>query len=197
MTTRSLRIAVADDEADMRDYFARVLPVLGHEVVAVARNGRELVEQSLIARPDLLVVDVRMPVMDGLEAVREICAAIPTPAIVVSAYSDAELVRRAMEECVMAYLIKPIKQTDIEPAIAIAISRYGEMEQLRQETADLRRSLEDRKIIERAKGVLMKRMRLDEPEALRRLQKMASESNRRLVEVARGVIEPEGPSGPR
>ena len=105
-----LRIAIADDERDMRDYFARILPRLGHEIVAAAQNGRELVERCHASHPDLLILDIRMPEMDGLQALEEICRVQPLPAILVSAYSDQDLVRRAEENYVMAYLVKPVKQ---------------------------------------------------------------------------------------
>lgn len=194
--TRSLRIAVADDEPDMRDYFARILPVLGHELVCVARTGRELVEQCYMMRPDLLIVDVKMPEMDGLDAAAEICRDEPLPVIVVSAYHDPELIRRAEQYWVMAYLVKPIKQADLEPAIAIAMRRFEQFRALRREAADLREALDDRKIIERAKGVVMQRTGLDEQTAFRRLQKLASQQNLKLVDVARAVLASEPAQGP-
>ncbi len=192
-----LRIAVADDEPDMRDYFATILPAMGHEVVAVARNGRELIQLCRVSRPDLLIVDVRMPEMDGIEAAAEICCGEPVPVILVSAYHDADTIQRASAEHILAYLVKPIKQADLEPAIAIAMGRFRQFQQLRREATDLRQALEDRKTIERAKGILMKRGNMDEPAAFRRLQKLASQKNLKLVEVAKlilvaeAAIEPE------
>jgi len=186
-----LRIAVADDEPDMRDYFVRILPALGHEVVAVAGNGRELVWQCRISRPDLLIVDIKMPEMDGIEAAEEIFRDQPVPVILVSAYQDPELLERAADEHVFAYLIKPIKRADLEPAIAIAMRRFEQFEALRREATDLRQALEDRKTIEQAKGILMKRSGMDEPDAFRRLQKLASDKNRKLAEVARMIVTAE------
>jgi response regulator NasT len=186
--TRMLRIAVADDEPRMRDYFQKILPRLGHQVVAVARNGRELVAECHAVHPDLVITDVSMPELDGIAAATEIYRERPMPIILVSAYHDAELIQRAEADHVLAYLIKPIKQADLEPAIAIAMRRFEEFETLRQGAADLRQALEDRKVIERAKGIFMKKTGLDEPEAFRRLQKLASANNRKLVEIAQMIL---------
>lgn len=185
---RSLRIAVADDEHDMRDYFQDTLPVLGHEVVAVAQTGRELVEKSNLTHPDLIITDVKMPDMDGIEAVEELTRSRPVPVILVSAYHDAELIERAEREYILAYLVKPIKQADLETAIAITMRRSEQFHALSQQAADLRQALEDRKVIERAKGILMKRTGLDEQQAFRRLQKVASEKNCKLVEIAKSIV---------
>jgi len=135
---RPLKIAVADDEPDMRDYFATVLPRMGHEVVAVARNGRELIERSAATNPDLLILDIKMPEIDGLQAAARISEQEPVPAIVVSAYHDPELVERATADHVLAYLVKPIKQADLEAAIIIAMRRFEQFQDLRRETTNLR-----------------------------------------------------------
>jgi response regulator NasT len=186
-----LRIAIADDERDMRDYFARILPRLGHEIVATAQNGRELVERCHASCPDLLILDIRMPEMDGLDALEEICSVRPLPAILVSAYNDPDLVQRAEENYVMAYLVKPVKQAELSPAIALAMRRFEQLEALKKETRDLRQSLEDRKLVERAKGLLVARLRVDESEAFRHMQKLAMQSNQKLVDVARGIVAEE------
>ena len=168
--SRSLRIAVADDEPDMRDYFRTILPALGHEVVAVAADGRELVEQCRAAQPDLVITDIKMPDMDGIDAA---VADLPRAARSRSSSSrpttTRTLIRRAEADHVMAYLVKPIKQADLEPAIALAMRRFEQFQALRKEAADLRQALEDRKMIERAKGILMRRA--VEADAFRRLQK--------------------------
>jgi response regulator NasT len=186
--SRSLRIAVADDEQDMRDYFARILPRMGHEVVCVARNGRELIQNCFISRPDLLIVDIKMPEVDGLDAVAEICRVDPVPVIVVSAYYDAELVERAQQHSILAYLVKPIKQADLEPAIGIAMRRFAEFQALHQEASDLRQALEDRKTIERAKGRIMRIFGLEEQAAFRHLQKTAQRMHLKLADMARRVL---------
>ena len=126
--TRSLRIAVADDELDMRDYFRKILPLLGHEVVAAAENGRELVAQCRALRPDLVITDIKMPDMDGIDAAAQIYRDGPVPVILVSAYHDAEFIRRAEADHILAYLVKPIKQADLEPAIALAIRRFEQFQ---------------------------------------------------------------------
>jgi two-component system, response regulator PdtaR len=189
--SRSLRIAVADDEPDMRDYFRTILPVLGHEVVAVAGTGLELVEQCRASRPDLVITDIKMPDMDGIDAAARIYKQAPVPVILVSAHHDPETVRRAEAEYVLAYLVKPIKQADLEPAIAIALGRFEQFQALHRESADLKQALEDRKTIEKAKGVLMKKAGLDERDAFRRLQKLASDKNKKLVEIARIILTAE------
>jgi response regulator NasT len=188
---RALRIAVADDELDMRDYFQQILPLLGHEVVAVARDGRELVEQCRRVRPDLVITDIKMPDMDGIDAAAQIYRNGPVPVILVSAFHDPEFIRRAEADHILAYLVKPIKQSDLEPAIAIAMRRFEQFQALRKEAADLKQALEDRKVIEKAKGILMKKANLGENEAFRRLQKLASEKNRKLVEIAQMILTAE------
>ena len=189
--TRHLRIAVADDELDMRDYLQTILPCLGHIVVAVASTGSELVEKCRSERPDLIITDIKMPDMDGIDAACQIYKHLPIPVILVSAYHDPDWSSRAEEDHILAFLVKPIKQADLEPAIAIAMRRFEQFQALRRESADLRQALEDRKLIEKAKGLLMKRAALDENEAFRRLQKLASERNRRLVEVAAMILTAE------
>jgi response regulator NasT len=184
----NLRIAVADDELDMRDYFQKILPLLGHTVVSAARTGKELVDHCQKHKPDLVISDVKMPDMDGIDAATAIYQDHPIPVILVSAYHDTELIERAEADHILAYLVKPIKQADLEPAIALAMRRFAQFQDLRKEAADLRQALADRKIIERAKGVLMKRARLDEQDAFRRLQKLASEKNRKLVDIASMIV---------
>jgi response regulator NasT len=186
--TRELRIIVADDEADMREFYQSMLPLLGHKVVAAVSTGTELVQRCKTQRPDLIITDIRMPEADGIDAVNRICKDEPLPVILVSAYHDDQLLQRAQAEYIMAYLIKPIEQTDLPPAISIAMGRFEQFQMLRKEAADLRQALQDRKMIERAKGIIMKVAGIDEQESFRRLQRMASDKNRRLVEVAEMVL---------
>jgi two-component system, response regulator PdtaR len=183
--TPALRIVIADDEPDMRDYFRKVLPRLGHTVSAAAENGEQLVEFCRFYQPDLVITDIKMPNLDGIDAAMRIYAERPMPVILVSAYSDAKLIERAEADHIMAYLVKPIKQTDLEPAISLAMRRFEQFEALRREAADMRQALEDRKIIEQAKGILMKELGLSEADAFRRLQKTASAKNLKLIELAR------------
>jgi response regulator NasT len=186
-----LRIAVADDEPDMQEYFEKILPRLGHEVVSVAENGRQLVEHCRELQPDLVITDIKMPEMDGIEAAEAIFHDRAVPVILVSAHHDTHLIDRAESNHILAYLVKPIKQADLEPAISIAVRRFRQFQAVHQEAASLRQALEDRKIIERAKGILMKRANLDESEAFRRLQKLASEKNMKLIEIAGSIVTAE------
>ena len=184
----ALRIAVADDEADMRDWFERILPTLGHQVVSVAENGRELVEHCRSMKPDLVITDIKMPELDGIDASQEICRERAVPIILVSAYHDPELIRRAEADHVLAYLVKPIGKAALEPAIGLAMRRFEELQALRKEAADLRQTLADRRVIEQAKGVLMKVTGVDERAAFRRLQELAADRNLKLVVAAQSVL---------
>jgi response regulator NasT len=172
----------------MQTYLTETLAVLGHEVVLVAATGRELVEQCRTKRPDLVITDVKMPDLDGLTAAAEIWGDAPIPIIVVSAHHERALIERAEQTHIMAYLVKPIKQDDLAPAIAIAAHRFQEFKSLEEQAQSLRQALEDRKTIERAKGVVMKRTGLGEAEAFQRLQRLASEKSRKLVEIAAMIV---------
>jgi len=192
-----LRISVADDEQDMREFLERMLPRMGHEVVSVAGTGRELVEHCRQFQPDLVITDIKMPDMDGIEASSEICRERPLPVILVSAFHDAELIERAGGDHVLAYLVKPVGRADLEPAIALAVRRFSQFEALRIEAEDLRQALADRKIIEQAKGLLMKVVGIDEKQAFARIQTLASTQNRKLVEAAQMLLAVEKALLPR
>ncbi len=192
---RSLRIAVADDEVEMRDYLQETLAVLGHEVVGSCGSGTQLVEICRMMQPDLVITDIKMPDMDGIQAATEIRKTRPIPVILVSAYHDAVLIERALADHVLAYLVKPIKQADLETAIALAMRRFKEFQALHQQADDLRQALEDRKTVERAKGVLMKRAGLSEQDAFRRLQKLASDKNMKMIRVAEMIVTAEEAMG--
>ena len=189
--TESLKIAVADDEPKTLAYFQETLMELGHEVICAAGNGAELVKQCRDSHPDLIITDIKMPDMDGIQAASEITREKPAPVILVSAYHDAELIERAQKDHVLAYLIKPVKQANLETAIALAMRRFKEFQALQQQAKDLRQALEDRKIIERAKGIIMKRSGLDEQDAFRRLQLLSSRKNQKMVEIAHMLVTAE------
>jgi response regulator NasT len=187
----SIDVAIADDEPRMRDYYREILTLLGHRVTVTARTGLELVEGCRGARPGLIITDIKMPDMDGIDAAREVCRGEPIPVILVSAYHDPDLFERAKAEHILAYLVKPIKQADLEAAISIAMQRFEQFQALRKEAGELRQALDDRKVIERAKGLLMKQAGLDEQAAFRRLQKVARDHNQKMVEVAQMIIRAE------
>src|SRR5947209_13120176 len=189
--SRPLRIAVADDEPDMREWFQTILPLLGHQVVAVAENGLDLVMKCRDLKPDLVITDIKMPDMDGIDAAMQIYRDGPIPVIIVSAFHDPAFIARAESDHILAFLVKPIKQADLEPAIAIAMRRFEQFQALRKEAADLKQALEDRKVIEKAKGVLMRKANLGENDAFRRLQRLASDKNRKLVEIAHMILTAE------
>lgn len=186
--TQSLRISIADDEADMREFLEKMLPRCGHQVVSSAKTGQQLVEHCRQASPDLVITDIKMPELDGIEASTQINQERPIPVILVSAYHDPALIERAESNHVSAYLVKPISFADLQPAIAVAVKRFAELQSLRGENADLKQALSDRKLIEQAKGILMKVANVDEKDAHRRLQSLATDLNKKLVEAAQHVI---------
>jgi response regulator NasT len=160
-------------------------------VICAAQTGQELVRFCQETRPDLVVADIKMPDLDGIDAIREIGRNEPIPAILVSAYHDPELIERIKTEQVLAYLVKPIKQADLEVVIGLAMQRFDQFQTLRKEAGELRQALADRKVIERAKGILMKRAGLDEDVAFRRLIKLARDHNRRIVDAAQVILQAE------
>jgi response regulator NasT len=184
----SLRIAVADDEPLIRQYFAETLADLGHDVVAAVANGRQLVEACRQHPVDLIVTDIKMPEMDGIDAALEINQERTVPVILVSAFHDEDLLERAVSSRIMAYLVKPIERADLVAAIAVARKRFAELHGLEQETQRLRQSLEDRKLIERAKGILMDQTGMKEPDAHRRMQRLATDRNMKLIDIARTIL---------
>jgi response regulator NasT len=188
MRTENLRVAIADDDPEIRRTVAAMLRALGHEVVFQGSTGRELVNHCFAQLPDLVMTDIDMPDMDGLDAAMAIYERSPAPVILLTAFCTPELIERAEHNHVLGYLVKPTTQAQIEASIAVAVRRHQEFEALRKEAADLRQSLADRKVIERAKGLLMKHLGVDEPEAFRRLQKFASNKNKKLVEIAETIV---------
>ena len=189
--TTPLRVAVAEDDRDTREFLQEALPRLGYSVTAAAGNGRELIDACRRVRPDLIVTDIKMPDMDGIEAVSAINREALVPAVLVSAHHDDDLLSRVNEVPVMGYLVKPFSEAQLKTAVTVAMARHRVFAALRQEAADLRQALEDRKVIERAKGALMRRLGVDEEEAFRRLRSGASSQNLKLVEMGRQVIAAE------
>lgn len=186
--TKKLRIAIADDEPDMRDFLGRMLPRCGHEVVSSASTGTELVEHCRTFQPDLVITDIKMPEMDGIEASLTIYRDRPVPVLLISAYHDEALIERAEADHVLGYMVKPITVVDLQPAISVAMRRFTELQSLQQECDDLRQALTDRKLIEQAKGILMRIAQIDENEAFRRLQALAIQQSNKLVDASLHVI---------
>jgi response regulator NasT len=184
-----VRILVAEDEALIRMDLVEMLQEAGYEVVAQAANGEEAIALATEHQPDLAILDVKMPVLDGISAAEKIISIAPV--LMLTAFSQRELVERARDAGVMAYVVKPFTIGDLVPAIEIAISRHTQMRSLAEEVADLHERLETRKIIDRAKGILMKALNLSEPEAFSWIQRAAMDRRLTMKEVANAVISPE------
>ena len=185
----AVRILVAEDEALIRMDLVEMLQEAGYEVVAQATNGEEAIALATEHQPDLAILDVKMPVLDGISAAEKIISIAPV--LMLTAFSQKELVDRARYAGVMAYVVKPFTIGDLVPAIEIAISRHTQMRSLAEEVADLHERLETRKIIDRAKGILMKALNLSEPEAFSWIQRAAMDRRLTMKEVANAVISPE------
>ena len=185
----TIRILVAEDEALIRMDLVEMLQGAGYEVVAEATNGQEAIDLAQLHSPDLAILDVKMPVMDGSSAAEKIINLAPV--LMLTAFSQKELIDRARDAGVMAYVVKPFTISDLVPAIEIAISRHQQMKSLAEEVADLHDRLETRKIIDRAKGILMKALNLTEPEAFSWIQRAAMDRRMSMKAVAQAVISPE------
>ena len=183
-----MRILIAEDETIIRLDLRNLLEDAGHEVCAEARDGAEAVALARQHGPDLAILDVKMPQLDGIEAARTILEERPIPIVMLTAYGQDELVSRAVEAGVFGYLVKPFREADLLPAIATARARHEELSQLREEADSLAEALAARKAIERAKGVLMKRDGLSEDEAFTRLRKASQLSGKPLKVVAEALI---------
>jgi response regulator NasT len=184
-----MKVLIAEDETLIRLDLRSMLERAGYEVVAEARDGREAVELARTEEPDLVVLDVKMPELDGIEAAREILAERPIPVVIVSAFTEQKLVARAAEAGVFGYLAKPFREDDLLPAIATARARFGELSELREEVDSLADALAARKAIERAKGILMQKDALSEDQAFARLRKASQVSGRPMRMIAEAVIE--------
>jgi AmiR/NasT family two-component response regulator len=189
MTSTPIRILVAEDEALIRMDLVEMLQEAGYKVCAEATNGEEAISLANEHKPDLCILDVKMPVLDGISAAEKIISIAPV--LMLTAFSQRELVERARDAGVMAYVVKPFSISDLVPAIEIAMSRHLQMKSLAEEVADLHDRLETRKIIDRAKGILMKALNLSEPEAFSWIQRAAMDRRLTMKEVAMAVISPE------
>jgi two-component system, response regulator PdtaR len=183
-----LKVLVADDEPLNVLALQSQLEALGHEVVGAAHDGDEAIAMAQETGAELAILDIRMPHVSGIEAASRIFQARPIPIILVSAYSDPDAVEQAARTPVYQYLVKPVELEDLGPAISVAVTRFAEWHRLRREAGVLERKLEDRRLIEQAKGILMTVRGLPEAEAYRLLQKESQNTNRPMAEVARNVI---------
>lgn len=184
----SRRVLVAEDEAIIRLDLAEMLGEAGYDVVGQAGDGEQAVSMALELKPDIVIMDVKMPVMDGITAAEQIGKERICPVVMLTAFSQTELVERARDAGVMAYIVKPFTAGDVTPAIDIALSRWGELKALESEIADLGERLETRKAVDRAKGVLMTKLKISEADAFRWIQKTAMDRRMGMREVAEAVV---------
>jgi response regulator NasT len=189
----AIRILVAEDEALIRMDLVEMLIEAGYEVVAEASDGAQAIELAQLHKPDLAILDVKMPILDGISAAEKIIGIAPV--LMLTAFSQRELVERARDAGVMAYVVKPFSIGDLVPAIEIAISRHLQMRTLADEVADLHERLETRKTIDRAKGILMQALNLSEPEAFSWIQRAAMDRRLTMKQVAEAVISPDAVPG--
>ncbi|KAA1399690.1 ANTAR domain-containing response regulator [Aeromicrobium ginsengisoli] len=183
------RVVIAEDEALIRLDLAEMLAEEGYVVVGQAGDGEQAIELAMEHRPDLVVMDVKMPKLDGIAAASQIAQARIAPVVMLTAFSQRELVERARDSGAMAYLVKPFTKSDLVPAIEMAMSRFAEIRTLEHEVGDLTDQLATRKAIERAKGLLQEALSISEPEAFRWIQRTAMDLRLTMQQVAQGVID--------
>jgi AmiR/NasT family two-component response regulator len=183
------RVVIAEDEALIRLDLAEMLAEEGYDVVGEASDGEAAVALTERHRPDLVILDIKMPRLDGISAAERIAAQRIAPVVILTAFSQRDLVERARDAGAMAYLVKPFDKSDLVPAIEMAVSRFAELQQLEGEVADLTERLETRKAVDRAKGVLQQQLALSEPDAFRWIQKTAMDLRLSMRQVAEGVVQ--------
>lgn len=181
-------VVIAEDETLIRMDLAEMLAEEGYDVVGQAGDGQKAIELAEELRPDLVILDVKMPVLDGIAAAEAIAGQRIAPVVMLTAFSQRDLVERAREAGAMSYLVKPFSQSDLVPAIEMAVSRFAEIRQLEDEVSDLTERLETRKAVDRAKGILQEQLSLSESEAFRWIQKTAMDLRMSMREVADGVV---------
>lgn len=184
-----LRIVIADNESIIRMDLKELLEEAGHTVVAEAADGVKAIELTRRHRPDLVVMDIKMPEMDGITAAKIISNEKLAPVLLLTAFSQKEIVEKAKDSGVLAYLVKPVKEANLFPAIEIALSRFQEFAELERELEEVKTSLATRKILDRAKGILMDTYSLNESEAYRRIQQYSMAKRKSIREVAEAIVE--------
>lgn len=187
--TQGLKIIIAEDEYLILAGLKASLLRLGHQVIGEAKDGSEAVKLALELRPDLMLLDINMPKMDGIQAIKSINQQAMIPAIIISGYCDRQLIDQANEAGVFGYLVKPINEGSLRAAIDVSMARFREYQTLAKEYDSVSKMLADRKYIERAKGILMERNGLKESEAMKVMQQKSRNSNTKLVEVAKAIIK--------
>lgn len=185
---QKLRILLADDEALIRLDLREMLTEAGHEIVGEAANGQEAVQLAQELHPDIVIMDVKMPVMDGLTAAQQITEAEIAPVLLLTAYSQQDIVARATEAGVIAYLVKPVREQQLFPAIKVAVSRFRAWQELGRELDELKESLATRKLVDRAKGILMTAHKMTEQEAYRKMQQFSMAKRISLKKLAEEII---------
>lgn len=186
--SKPLNIVIADNESIIRMDLREMLEEQGHTIVGEAHDGKQALELTRKYRPDLVMMDIKMPNMDGITAAKTIADDGISPVILLTAFSDSEIVSRAKDAGVLAYLVKPIREESISPAIEIALSRWQEMKELEQELEETKDSLELRKTLDRAKGILMDAHNISESEAYRRIQRYSMMKRKTIKEVAEAIV---------
>ncbi len=182
------RVIIADDESLIRMDLREMLTNLGYLVVGEVADGRSAVNQARELRPDVVIMDIKMPDMDGIEATQVLTEEHIAPVVLLSAYSQRELVERAREAGVVAYLVKPYREEELAPAIEVALARFAEFSDLQRQVSDLQLALETRKLVDRAKGILMDKQGLTEAESFRKIQKMSMDNRKAMKDVAEAII---------
>jgi AmiR/NasT family two-component response regulator len=195
VTNAPTRVLIAEDEALIRLDLKEMLEEEGYVVVAEVGDGQAAVDQAQQLKPDLVILDVQMPVLDGIAAAEQIATARIAPVIVLTAFSQRELVERARDAGAMAYLVKPFNKNDLVPAIEVAVGRFQEMHALDAEVSDLRERLEARKVVEQAKGRLMAERGITEAEAFRWIQRTAMNERTSMKALAEAILATETPAG--
>lgn len=182
------RVIIADDESLIRMDLQEMLLSLGYLVVGEVGDGRSAVNLARELKPDVVIMDIKMPDMDGIDAAKILTEERISPVILLTAYSQKDLVERAKEAGVVGYMVKPFEEADLVPAIEVALARFKEFEALHNEVDDLQLALETRKLVDRAKGILMDSQRLNEADAFRKIQKMSMNTRKPMKEVAEAII---------
>ncbi|NPV09073.1 MAG: response regulator [Anaerolineae bacterium] len=182
------RVIIADDEAIIRMDLREMLTNLGYLVVGEVADGTSAVNLARELRPDIVIMDIKMPDLDGIDAARLLTQERIAPVVLLTAYSQSELIERAKEAGVVGYIVKPIRESDLAPAIEVALARFGELRALEREVGDLKDALETRKLVDRAKGILMDSQGLSEAQAFRRIQTMSMNTRKSMKQVAEAIV---------